>query len=421
MAYEDYASLPTYHYIPLIFYKRFKIIFMTNLSKTILNYIQSTIIMRWTNIQKCILVLVLAILMHLLWIVWKLYIIITPDIWQWVNLPLIKKQLQVNIISIICLIILICISIFNFKKDWVNYYFSYFIITTFILILILDGYFVGIYSPATIFTSVCVTGIGLVLFSKKIIYFNLIIATSIFSVLIYLTTQNTISYAPIFSSKLLSNTLYHNYFWVYSMIYFIIPVLFAGLLFFELLLYQWRYRESLFEKISQIDPLTELYNRRFFNEKINELKEQQTSYIIIILDLDHFKTINDSYGHHTGDAALIQIAKTLSRTVRKTDIVARYGGEEFILLLSHITIHQALEIAEKCRKTIADEPLKLNNEQSIHITASFGVGMSTTDSNLDKALRFADQALYHAKQSGRNQVQLFDGTTFQKFHPKTIY
>lgn len=391
---------------------------MSNLAKMIFSYLQSTVIMSWTNIQKCILDLILAILLHLVWIIWKIYIIVTPDIWQWVNLPLIKDQLLVNIISIICLVILIFISIINYKKDWVNYYFSYFIITTFILILILDGYLVGIYSPATIFTSVCVTGIGLVLFSQKIIYFNLVLASSIFSILIYFTTINTIPYAPIFSTKLLSNIIYHNDFWVYSMVYFIIPILVAGLLFFELLLFQWRYRESLFEKISQIDPLTELYNRRFFNNKVTELQQNQQSYIIILLDLDYFKTINDSYGHHVGDAALIHIAKTLSQSVRKTDIVARYGGEEFILLLPQITVNQALEIAEKCRKIIENQPLKLNDDKKIYITASFGIGISTSDLNIDQAIYFADQALYHAKQSGRNQVQLFDGTTFQQFHPK---
>lgn len=179
---------------------------MNNLAKKMINYIQSNIIMSWSTIHKCILVLVLAILIHLLWIMWKVYILITPTLWQWLNISLLKHQLSINIISIICLTILIIISIFNHKKQWVNHYFSYFVITTFILILILDGYLVGIYSPATIFTSVCVTGIGLVLFNQKIIYFNLVLATSIFSTLIYLTTKNIIPYAPIFSHQRLCCT-----------------------------------------------------------------------------------------------------------------------------------------------------------------------------------------------------------------------
>ena len=393
---------------------------MNNLAKKMISYIQSNIIMSWSNIHKCILVLVLAILIHLIWIMWKVYILITPTLWQWLNISLLKNQLMINIISIICLTILIIISIFNHKKAWINHYFSYFVITTFILILVLDGYLVGIYSPATIFTSVCVTGIGLVLFNQKIIYFNLILATSIFSALIYLTTKNIIPYAPIFSPQLLNSIPYHNNFWVYSMIYFIIPVLFAGLLFFEILLLQWRHRESLFQEISQIDPLTGLYNRRFFNEKIKELQKQQLSYLIILLDLDHFKTINDQYGHYTGDLALKHIAKTLSLSVRKTDIVARYGGEEFILLLPQITETQALEIAEKCRKTIANHPLKLDDGQQIYLTASFGLGLTCPQSNIDQAIYLADQALYHAKQAGRNQVQIYDGTTFQSFQHKTL-
>ena len=391
---------------------------MSNLVKRIFSHIQSNIIMNWSNIEKCILVLVLAILIHILWIMWKVYIIMTPSLWQWVNIALIKSQLSINLFSIACLLLLTFVSIKNYDKKWVNHWFSYLIVTTFILILVLDGYLVGIYSPATVFTSVCVTGVGLILFNQKIVYLNLFISISSFSSLIYFTTQNSIPYAPIFSQKLLNSFVYHNDFWVYSMVYFIIPILVAGLLFFELLLFQWRYRESLFEKISQIDPLTELYNRRFFNNKVSELQQNQQSYIVILLDLDHFKTINDSYGHHVGDAALIHIAKTLSQSVRKTDIVARYGGEEFILLLPQITVNQALEIAEKCRKIIENQPLKLNDDKKIYITASFGIGISTSNLSIDQAIYFADQALYHAKQSGRNQVQLFDGTTFQQFHPK---
>ena len=260
----------------------------------------------------------------------------------------------------------------------------------------------------------------MVLFNQKIIYFNLILATSIFSTLIYLTTKSIVPYAPIFSQQLLNSIPHHNHFWVYSMVYFIIPVLFAGLFFFEILLLQWRHRESLFQKISQVDPLTGLYNRRFFNEKVSDLQKQQLSYLIILLDLDHFKAINDSYGHHTGDLALMHIAKILSRSVRKTDLVARYGGEEFILLLPQITSTQALEVAEKCRKTIASQPLKLEDGQQIYITASFGLGLTPNDSSIDQAIHLADQALYHAKQAGRNQVQVYDGSTFQSFHSKHL-
>lgn len=399
---------------------RLKTINMNDLAKKIFNYIQSNSIMNWTNIQKCILVLTLAIMIHFLWIIWKVYILYTPDLLQWVNIPLLKNQLLINFISIISLIILICISIYNRKKEWVNHFFSYFVITIFILILVLDGYLVGIYSPATIFTSVCVTGIGLVLFNQKIIYFNLVLSTSIFSTLIYLTTQDAIPYSPIFSQKLLNGIPYYNYFWVYSMVYFIIPVMLIGLLFFEILLMQWRYRESLFEKISQIDPLTELYNRRFFNEKVTALQQNEQSYIIILLDLDHFKTINDTYGHHVGDTALVHIAQTLSKTVRKTDIVARYGGEEFILLLPEITVTQAFEIAEKCRNIIASQALQFTDGQCIHITASFGIGVSSSELSIDQAIYYADQALYHAKQSGRNQVQLYDGSSFQSFQSEIV-
>lgn len=83
---------------------------MNNLAKKMISYIQSNIIMSWSNIHKCILVLVLAILIHLIWIMWKVYILITPTLWQWLNISLLKNQLMINIISIICLTILIIIN-----------------------------------------------------------------------------------------------------------------------------------------------------------------------------------------------------------------------------------------------------------------------------------------------------------------------
>ena len=120
--------------------------------------------------------------------------------------------------------------------------------------------------------------------------------------------------------------------------------------------------------------------------------------------LDHFKEINDLYGHHCGDEALRKVAQLLSSQIRSSDIVARYGGEEFIIALPETTLESAQEIAERCRIAIQNQRLELLDNKNVQLTASFGVAISIYDVN--KVIHFADQALYRAKQLGRNQVQL---------------
>ena len=270
-----------------------------------------------------------------------------------------------------------------------------------------DGYLVGIYSPVMLFSLVSISGIGLILFNRNVIYYQLAIALSIYGALIYFTYIKTIPYAPIFSQNLMENNPYNNQFWLTSMLYFIIPIMIACLILCEILLSQWRHRESLIQILSQTDPLTNLYNRRFFNEKLNFIQETQTQYAIILIDIDHFKMINDDFGHHIGDEALKRIAKLLSTLTRNTDIVARYGGEEFIIAMPETSSAIAYEIAEQCRLAIQDQKLETFDHQQIHLTASFGIAISNDQTDMDKIIHNADQALYRAKEYGRNRTQRY--------------
>ena len=125
------------------------------------------------------------------------------------------------------------------------------------------------------------------------------------------------------------------------------------------------------------------------------------------MDIDHFKSINDQYGHHFGDEVLQRVAHLLSTQTRNTDIVARYGGEEFIIALPDTSLTVAHDIAERCRIIIQNEILETLEHKNIQFTASFGVAISIYESNISKVIHLADQALYHAKLHGRNQVQLY--------------
>ena len=155
------------------------------------------------------------------------------------------------------------------------------------------------------------------------------------------------------------------------------------------------------------DPLTKLPNRRFLDAVFFEkVMQDPTTYFpisAVVVDIDHFKRINDSYGHDIGDEALIHVATLMKDTVRTSDIVARTGGEEFLILFPYATLTQAVKLAEKIRITIEQTPFEKGD---IHhaITASFGVATALTDSNLHATLKQADDNLYKAKKHGRNQV-----------------
>jgi diguanylate cyclase len=160
------------------------------------------------------------------------------------------------------------------------------------------------------------------------------------------------------------------------------------------------------EILSITDPLTKLHNRNWFNEMYENLFMRRhwsakNSFAVVIADIDHFKKINDKFGHLLGDKALIHVAHALSQTIRNGDIIARWGGEEFVILLPNVDLYNALHVAEKLR--IAVEAL--NIMEIGKVTASFGVAVYINGDHQESLLTRADNALYKAKENGRNRVE----------------
>lgn len=155
------------------------------------------------------------------------------------------------------------------------------------------------------------------------------------------------------------------------------------------------------------DDLTGLHNRRYFNERLLDEMERAKRYVnplsLIILDIDHFKNINDTYGHPIGDRVLKWLAGIIRENVRNSDVVARYGGEEFAILLLNADKEHALTIAENLRRLIADSLPPLSD--SVKLTVSLGVCSSSRDSkSFEGLVEKADKALYLAKAQGRNKA-----------------
>ncbi len=162
---------------------------------------------------------------------------------------------------------------------------------------------------------------------------------------------------------------------------------------------------------ARTDGLTKLANRRAFDSKIEELfsayRKGGKSFVVVIIDIDHFKKINDTYGHPVGDEVLRQVASLLSQSFENAYILARYGGEEFVMLLAS-PLRVAADRVDSVRKLIAAEPLRIN-DKSIQVTLSGGVAEPREEFVSAATLRRADEALYVAKNIGRNRVYYHDG------------
>ena len=163
-------------------------------------------------------------------------------------------------------------------------------------------------------------------------------------------------------------------------------------------------------KLATTDGLTDLYNHRYFQEQIRmyieNSKRYETEFSLIIIDIDYFKNFNDKFGHQSGDAVLRQVAQTLKRNVRATDIVCRYGGEEMSIILPNTSKEVAYSTAQKICERVAEKKFRLANGKDANVTISLGVSTFPHDGeNASEIIESADKRLYEAKNDGRNRVK----------------
>jgi len=161
------------------------------------------------------------------------------------------------------------------------------------------------------------------------------------------------------------------------------------------------------------DPLTKVYNRRYLDRRLDEEVARAKRYAlelsVLMLDIDHFKRVNDTYGHQAGDVTLTTLCSLVKNSLRDLDVVARYGGEEFLVICTNTNINGAALVAERIRQLIESHQVEITNgsgaRQTIQISISIGVaGLGASVDSKEKLVQAADQALYRAKEEGRNRV-----------------
>lgn len=151
------------------------------------------------------------------------------------------------------------------------------------------------------------------------------------------------------------------------------------------------------------DPLTGVPNRRELDRHLERVMVKMNPLSVIMVDIDHFKKVNDTYGHEAGDRVLQKFALTVKASIRPTDFLGRYGGEEFMVVCC-AGLEEAAEISERVREAVFSTPVRLSEDREISITASFGVAQRLPGEDSVSVVKRADSALYRAKQEGRNRV-----------------
>lgn len=170
------------------------------------------------------------------------------------------------------------------------------------------------------------------------------------------------------------------------------------------------YYEALYSQ-AQLDKALQVYNKHYFltrlDEELQRHRMRAPPMTLLMLDVDHFKRLNDTYGHLVGDAALMHLVALVKGRIRENDVFCRYGGEEFALILPQTPIPQAEQLAEQLRALVANAPLQ-QGERLIDMTISIGISDSIDPALTPETLiHRADRALYHAKHSGRNRVAVY--------------
>ena len=178
-------------------------------------------------------------------------------------------------------------------------------------------------------------------------------------------------------------------------------------------------RDELYKLLLSFDYLTGAFNRQAFFRILEQEHARVTRFnetvSIVLLDVDKFKTINDKFGHTAGDKVLASIANFVINNMRPYDSMCRYGGEEFLICMPNTTTKESHNIIDRIREELSQKPIYISSDNSIKISASFGIAPMLAGDNLEATIENADNALYHAKTNGRNKVVIWSAHSLQGF------
>ncbi|ARU54436.1 aspartate-semialdehyde dehydrogenase [Oleiphilus messinensis] len=364
--------------------------------------------LEWGSIGKAWVLVTLTGAMQLQYLFWAEYLLAHESAPKYVHIDFLESNLYLLYICV-GLSLMIFVSLFAFKYRYGEHIlYEHFAAQYYGLSLCFYGYLVGTMSLPTGIVLAGAPVVGLILFNRWVVLYALITACSVIVILSYGAALNYWPYAPAIKYPVSSG---HglSLFWLTHMYIFGAPHLLILTAFAYFVLRRWRRREREVKQLSMTDSLTGLLNRGAISASLRS--EQQRSsrtripFSLLMIDLDYFKQINDTWGHQTGDLVLTETARILRDCVRQYDQVGRFGGEEFLIVLPDTDEHEAFQLAERCRQKI--EAVKIDvGSRTLKVTGSLGLFCNEQELDLsaELMLHYADKALYEAKAQGRNRV-----------------
>ena len=344
-------------------------------------------------------------------LLWQVYVLGRPDRAGLINVAVVQHDVQVAL-AMAGLSVLLLLAGLWLRLRWPRLLaYQHVSVQFYAISMAYWGYEIGTQSFVNGVVMLSAPMVGLIILDRRVVLFGF---ASGLCIVIAAAFASALGYLPYAPALVPSSNSSSSLFWLLSTWYFAAAhiVVIIGLT--DQILNSWRQREHDVRLLSRTDSLTGLHNRRHILDMLDiELARSERKgwpLTVIMMDLDYFKQINDSYGHLTGDRVLRAVADLLLATLRQHDAVGRYGGEEFIMLLTDTSVEGARRLAERCRERLAATSITVANGHELAISGSFGLACTEQNpgGDADLLIQQADAALYRAKAGGRNRVEVGD-------------
>lgn len=365
--------------------------------------------LEWSAVDKSLILIAMLIPLYCQYILWSLYVLNRPDRDTLIHVDVVQKFMVVEAWLILVGIGIVMIGLM-LRRRWPNLQlFQYVALQFYALSLVLMSYSIGTLSFCSGVVLLGGPVFGFILHDRLPVWMAFITALIAIVGLSYASVFGYLPYAPV---RMASSDPVSEVFWMNSTLFFAAPFLIFLTLMADQMLAWWRMREERIHQLSRTDALTNLHNRRsildLLEQELTRVQRKPTPLSVVILDLDHFKKVNDTWGHPMGDRVLQIAARVLHESVREGDHVGRYGGEEFMLILPGTRLADAMTVLERCRQQLVAADVLTDNQERLQITASFGLVCQDKTPLLasQQLIQHADEALYAAKANGRNRIEV---------------
>ncbi len=367
-------------------------------------------IQQWSQEAMTSLMLGLTALQLVGFLGWGLYVLGREDRERLINMAFLPDLIPVMLAVTGLMALLALVALMLDRQGIESGLYLHLTHNIYALTMVGAGYLVGVLSLPTGIILLASPLIGLIFYRPPLVIVSSCTAVAAVIGLAYASAVGWFPYAPLVPESLVHFRVAEP-FWVLSYYLFIVPMLLVVLIIADVVLGAWRERGRHIRDLSITDALTRVHNRRnimnILEGEAGHQRDGDAMLSLVLVDLDEFKAVNDERGHPTGDRVLRQAARVLAANVRDTDAVGRFGGEEFLLVLPRTSLAGALALAERCRAQLEETWIRDDLGREFCVSASFGVSGNESDPTLSvtQLLKSADEALYRAKEQGRNRVQ----------------